>query len=180
MNALEFLETQGIAVQYCPVDRFGFVSIQELEKMIDDQTFLVCCIYANNEIGTVQNIREISAISKAHNVPVLSDCVQAFGKIPVDVKEMGIDYATFSAHKIYGPKGVGALYARINSHLETFIHGGHQEEGMRAGTESVHNIAGFGKACLDVDNLISYSNDIGLLKDYFAGQLKKVKPDMII
>lgn len=180
MNALEFLQMQGIVVQYCPVDRYGFVSIEELEKMIDDQTYLVCCIYANNEIGTIQSIREIVSIAKAHNVPVLSDCVQAFGKIPVDVNEMGVDYATFSAHKLYGPKGVGALYAKISSHIEPFIHGGHQEEGMRAGTESVHNIAGFGKACQNVGNLISDSNNIGELKNYFADELRKVKPDLII
>ena len=180
MNTLEFLQMQGIVVQYCPVDRYGFVSIEELEKMIDDQTYLVCCIYANNEIGTIQSIREIVSIAKAHNVPVLSDCVQAFGKIPVDVNEMGVDYATFSAHKLYGPKGVGALYAKISSHIEPFIHGGHQEEGMRAGTESVHNIAGFGKACQIVGNLISDSNNIGELKNYFADELRKVKPDLII
>jgi cysteine desulfurase len=180
MNTLEFLETQGIIVQYCSVDRFGFISVKELEKLIDEDTFLICCILANNEIGTIQNIQEISAIAKLHNILVLSDCVQAFGKIPINVKEMGVDYATFSAHKLYGPKGVGGLYAKISSPLAPFIHGGHQEEGMRAGTESVHNIAGFGKACNQVRNLISYSNGIKLLKEHFIEQLIMVKPDIII
>lgn len=180
MNTLEFLETQGIVVQYCPVDNYGFVSIKELEKLIDEETFLICCIYANNEIGTIQNIKEISALAKSHSVLVLSDCVQAFGKIPLNVKELGVDYATFSAHKLHGPKGVGALYAKISSPLEPFLHGGHQEEGMRAGTESVHNIAGFGRACKDVNNLISYSNKIRLLKEQFIKQLKVIKPDIII
>lgn len=180
INTLEFLKTQGIVVQYCPVDNYGFVSVKGLEDMIDEETFLICCIFANNEIGTIQNIKEISALAKSHNIHVLSDCVQAFGKIPVNVKELGVDYATFSAHKLYGPKGVGALYAKISSPLKAFIHGGHQEEGMRAGTESVHNIAGFGKACKDVNNLISYSEKTRLLKERFIKQLKVIKPDIII
>ncbi|MFZ4725134.1 MAG: cysteine desulfurase family protein [Paludibacter sp.] len=180
MNTLAFLETQGIIVQYCPVDKFGFVSIKALEDLIDDETFLICCIYANNEIGTIQNIKEISALAKAQNVLVLSDCVQAFGKIPVDVKDLGVDYATFSAHKLYGPKGIGALYAKISSPLEPFIHGGHQEEGMRAGTESVHNIAGFGRACKEVNKLISHSDKIQLLKEQFIKQLQGIKPDILI
>jgi len=180
MKTLDFLKTQGIIVQYCSVDRFGFVSIKELEKLIDEDTFLICCIYANNEIGTIQNIQEISTLAKSHNILVMSDCVQALGKITVNVKEMGVDYATFSAHKLYGPKGIGALYAKITSPLEPFIHGGHQEEGMRAGTESVHNIAGFGRACQEVSNLISYSNDVRLIKELFIKKLRAVKPDIII
>lgn len=180
MNTLEFLETQGIIVQCCSVDRFGFISVKELEKLIDEDTFLICCMLANNEIGTIQNVREISVLAKQHNILVMSDCVQAFGKIPINVKEMGVDYATFSAHKLHGPKGVGALYAKISSPLSPFIHGGHQEEGMRAGTESVHNIAGFGKACDQIRNLISYSNEIKPLKEHFIEQLKIVKPDIII
>ncbi len=180
LKTLDFLETQGVIVQYCAVDKFGFISAKELEKLIDDDTFLICCMYANNEIGTIQNIQEISAVAKIHNVLVLSDCVQAFGKIKVDVKELGVDYATFSAHKLYGPKGIGALYARISSPLEPFIHGGHQEEGMRAGTESVHNIAGFGEACKDVDNLVSHSEEVKLLKELFIQQLRAVKTNIVI
>jgi len=180
MSTLEFLESQGIIVQYCPVDRYGFISVKDLEQLIDDDTFLICCMLANNEIGTIQNIKEISALAKAHNILLMSDCVQAFGKIPINVKDLGVDYATFSAHKLYGPKGVGGLYARISSPLVPFIHGGHQEEGMRAGTESVHNIAGFGKACQQVTTLIEKSGDIEVLKGYFIDQLKKVMPDIII
>jgi len=180
MNTLEFLETQGIIVHYCPVDSSGFVSAKDIEKQIDEDTFLICCIYANNEIGTIQNIREISALAKKHNILLMSDCVQAFGKVPIDVKEMGVDYAIFSAHKLYGPKGIGALYARISSPLTPFIHGGHQEEGMRAGTESVHNIAGFGKACAEAGKLVSYSTGIKKFKEQFIEQLRTVKPDIII
>ncbi|HBZ26560.1 MAG TPA: cysteine desulfurase NifS [Rikenellaceae bacterium] len=180
MSTLEYLQTQGVVVQYCPVDNYGFISIKELEALLDEDTFLICCIFANNEIGTIQNIKEVSALAKSQNVLVLSDCVQALGKVPVDVKDLGVDYATFSAHKLYGPKGVGALYAKISSPLEPFIHGGHQEEGMRAGTESVHNIAGFGVACKDVTNLIAYSEKTRLLKEQFIKQLKVIKPDIII
>jgi cysteine desulfurase len=180
MNTLEFLKTQGIVVQYCPVDSYGRVAIKELESLIDADTFLICCIFANNEIGTLQNVKEISALAKSRNVLVLSDCVQAFGKVPVNVKELGVDYATFSAHKLYGPKGIGALYAKISSPLEPFIHGGHQEEGMRAGTESVHNIAGFGAACKDVDQLVANHEKTKTLKEHFIKQLKDIKPDIII
>ncbi|HPR31813.1 MAG TPA: cysteine desulfurase family protein [Prolixibacteraceae bacterium] len=180
MNTLEFLKTRGIVVEYCPVDRFGFVSTDDLEKMIDEDTFLLCCMLANNETGTLQNIRELSALAKTHGILVLSDCVQALGKISINVKELGVDYATFSAHKLYGPKGIGALYAKISSPIEPFIHGGHQEEGMRAGTESVHNIAGFGKACKEVESLIAHSKPTQVLKEYFIHQLLKVKPDSII
>ncbi len=180
LNTLEFLKTQGIIVQYCSVDCYGFISIEELENLIDEDTFLICCMYANNEIGTIQNILEISALAKAHSILLMSDCVQALGKIPINVKDMGVNYATFSAHKLYGPKGIGALYANISSPLTPFIHGGHQEEGMRAGTESVHNIAGFGKACRQVNQLIAKANDVKALKDYFIEKLKKIKPDTII
>jgi cysteine desulfurase len=180
MNTLEFLQSQGVVVQYCPVDRYGRVVIKELENLIDEETFLICCMFANNEIGTIQQVKEIAALAKSRNVLVLSDCVQAFGKIPVNVKDLGVDYATFSAHKLYGPKGVGALYAKISSPLEPFIHGGHQEEGMRAGTESVHNIAGFGAACKDVDKFLSNYEKTKTLKEHFIKQLKIIKPDVII
>jgi cysteine desulfurase len=180
INTLEFLKAKGITVEYCPVDNFGFVSVKGLEKLIDEDTFLICCMYANNEIGTIQNIQEISAVAKKHNVLVMSDCVQAFGKISIDVKKLGVDYATFSAHKLYGPKGIGALYSKISSPIESFIHGGHQEEGFRAGTESVHNIAGFGVACRETEKLISHSEEIKLLKEQFIEQLRAVKPDIVI
>jgi cysteine desulfurase len=180
LKTLEYLKSKGVEVQYCPVDRYGFVSTEEMEKLIDGDTFLICCMLANNEIGTIQNIRKISALAKKHNVLIMSDCVQAFGKIPIDVKELGVDYATFSAHKLYGPKGVGALYAKISSPVAPFIHGGHQEEGMRGGTESVHNIAGFGKACQLVPKLIAHSGKTQLLKAYFIQKLKEAKPDIII
>ncbi len=180
INTLEFLKTQGIIVEYCPVDRQGRVLLAELEKLIDEETFLVCCVLANNEIGTIQDILTITKIARQHDVLVLSDCVQALGKIPIDVHEWGIDYASFSAHKLYGPKGVGALYVKQGSPFAPFMHGGHQENGMRAGTESLHNIAGFGAASQDVDKLLAHMEKIRVLKHQFIERLKEIKPDCVI
>jgi cysteine desulfurase len=180
INTLEFLKTQGIVVEFCPVDRQGHVSLAELEKLIDEETFLFCCMFANNEIGTIQDIHAITKIAGQHNVLVLSDCVQALGKIPIDVHGCGINYASFSAHKLYGPKGVGALYVKQGSPFAPFMHGGHQENGMRAGTESLHNIAGFGAACQDVNKLLAHTEYIRVLKHRFIQRIKEVKPDCVI
>jgi cysteine desulfurase len=180
INTLEFLKTQGMVVEYCPVDGQGRVLLAELEKLIDEKTFLVCCMLANNEIGTIQDIAAITKIAGQHGVLVLSDCVQAFGKIPVDVHGLGVDYASFSAHKLYGPKGVGALYVKQGSPFAPFMHGGHQENGMRAGTESLHNIAGFGAACQDVNKLLAHAEQIRALKGRLIQRLKEIKPDCVI
>ena len=180
LNTLEFLKAHGIKVQYCPVDNYGFVLVKELWTIIDDDTFLICCMLANNEIGTIQNLKEITALAKSKNVLVFSDCVQALGKIPINVRDFGIDYASFSAHKLYGPKGVGALYAKITAPVVQYLHGGHQEEGLRAGTESVHNIAGFGTACKQIEKLIAYSKKMASLKKYFETEIKKVYNASII
>lgn len=180
INTLEFLKTQGIVVEYCPVDHQGRVLPAELEKLIDGETFLVCCMLANNEIGTIQDIEAITKIAAQHDVLVLSDCVQAFGKIPLDIHGWGIDYASFSAHKLYGPKGVGALYVKQGSPLAPFMHGGHQENGIRAGTESLHNIVGFGAACQDVGKLLAHAEQIRALKRQLIQRLKGIKPDCVI
>ncbi len=180
INTLEFLETQGINVEFCTVDRHGRVLLNELEKLIDEETFLICCMLANNEIGTIQDIRSITKIAAKYDVLVMSDCVQALGKIPVDMHELGVDYASFSAHKLNGPKGVGALYIRQWSPFEPFIHGGHQEEGLRAGTESVHNIAGFGAACEKVSKLLEKSEHIRALTKQFTQQIQKIFPESIL
>ena len=180
LQTLDFLKTQGIIVEYCPVDRHGRVLLAELEKQIDKETFLICCMLANNEIGTIQDIAAIARIAAKHDVLVLSDCVQALGKIPIDVVGWGIDYATFSAHKLHGPKGVGALYVKPGSPFAPLLHGGHQENGMRAGTESLHNIAGFGAACRDVNKLLAHTERIRTLKRQFVRRLKEIKADVVI
>jgi cysteine desulfurase len=180
ITTLENLKTQGVVVEYCPVDRQGRVLPAELEKLIDAQTFLICCMSANNETGVIQDVPAIAKLARRHGVLVMTDCVQALGKIPVDVHEWDIDYASFSAHKLYGPKGVGALYVKKGSPFTPFMHGGHQENGMRAGTESLHNIAGFGAACQDVNKLVAAAERIRALRKELIRQLKAIKPDCVI
>jgi cysteine desulfurase len=180
LNTLEYLETQGIVVEFCAVDHQGRVILSELEKQIDDQTFLICCIFANNETGVIQDIPAVTRIARGHDVLVLTDCVQALGKIPVDLHGWGVDYASFSAHKLYGPKGIGALYVKQGSPFTPLLHGGHQENGLRAGTESLHNIAGFGAACQDVNRLLADTQRIRVLKSQLIQQLKEIKSDCVI
>jgi cysteine desulfurase len=153
------------------------VALDVLSRMIDEDTFLISCMLANNEIGTILDVRAIAEIAKQHNVLIFSDCVQALGKIPIDIHQLGINYASFSAHKIYGPKGVGALFVKQGSPFIPWMHGGHQEHGMRAGTEATHNIAGFGTACSDVEKKIDKMVQVGRLKQLFVEKIKEIKPD---
>jgi cysteine desulfurase len=180
MNTLAYLETQGVVVEYCPVDGQGRVLLAELEQRVDDETFLVCCMLANNETGIIQDIAAVAKIASQHGARVLTDCTQALGKIPIDVHAWGIDYASFSAHKLYGPKGVGALYVKQGSPFMPLLHGGHQESGMRAGTESLHNIVGFGAACQDVNRLLAHAGQTRVLKRRLIQRLKEIKPDCVI
>jgi len=180
INTLAYLETQGVVVEYCPVDDKGRVLLAELEKQVDDDTFLVCCMVANNETGVIQDLKAVTKIAKQHGALVLTDCVQALGKIPIDVHALDIDYASFSAHKLYGPKGIGALYVKQGSPFTPLLHGGHQESGLRAGTESIHNIVGFGTACQDVEKLLADAGQIRDLKRQLIQRLKEIKPDCVI
>ena len=131
---------------YLDVDSEGFVSPADLEAAIKDTTILVSIMMVNNEVGTIQPIKELAAIAKAHDVLFHTDTVQAIGNIPIDVKELGVDFISMSAHKIYGPKGIGALYKRAGINIPSFVHGGAQEKKKRAGTENTAGIVGFGKA----------------------------------
>jgi cysteine desulfurase len=144
------LEREGCQVTFLPVDPFGQIAIEQLAAAITDKTILVSIMAANNEVGTLQPIKEIGALCKQRDVLFHTDAVQAIGKIPIDVEKMGIDLLSLSAHKIYGPKGVGALYVRRRDphvRLEPQIDGGGQERGLRSGTLAVTNIVGLGKAC---------------------------------
>jgi len=141
------LESLGFDVVYLPVDSVGIIDLAKLESTISEKTSLVSVMFANNEVGTVQPIKEIAQICKKHNVLFHTDAVQGIGKIPINVKELGIDLMSISSHKINGPKGIGALYIRNRVNIDPFILGGGQENGMRSGTENVANIVGFGKAC---------------------------------
>lgn len=180
MNALAYLESRGVIVEYCAVDEKGRILLTELEKRVDENTFLVCCILANNETGVIQDIQSVTKIAHQHGALVLTDCVQALGKIPIDVHAWDVDYAAFSAHKLYGPKGIGALYVKQGSPFTPLLHGGHQEGGLRAGTESLHNIVGFGAACQDVDKLLAHAHQIEALKRRLIQRLKEIKPDCAI
>lgn len=150
LDTVKRLEKQGLKVTYLPVDKDGFVNPDDLNKAITDKTILISIMMANNEIGTINPVAEIGKIAKSRGVLFHCDATQGVGKIPVDVEAMGIDLMSFSAHKIYGPKGVGALYVRRKNprvRLAPMMDGGGHERGMRSGTLPVPLIVGFGKAC---------------------------------
>lgn len=146
LRTAEFLETQGIKVTYLPVDKFGLINPEDLKKAVTKETGLVSIMHANNEIGTIEPIKELVEISHDSGALFHTDAVQTVGKIPLNVKELGIDLLSLSSHKLYGPKGVGALYKRQGVFIEPFMHGGGHESGYRSGTENVTGIVGLGKA----------------------------------
>jgi cysteine desulfurase len=146
LRQANYLEKKGIKVSYVPVDSFGVIDLDFLRAAITPQTALISIMHANNEIGTIQPIETVVSIAKDHGVLVHSDAVQSFGKTDLDVVKLGVDFVSVSAHKVYGPKGVGALYIRKGVDICPFIHGGHQERGIRAGTENTIGIVGFGEA----------------------------------
>ncbi|MDR2136127.1 MAG: aminotransferase class V-fold PLP-dependent enzyme [Treponema sp.] len=166
LNSAAYLRSLGFAVHFLPVDGYGVISMDALKSLIGEQTLLVSVMMANNEIGTVQDIAAIAALAKKAGAYVHTDAVQAVGKIPVDAKALGVDYLTMSAHKIYGPKGIGALYVRKGCPLLPLIHGGHQEDGLRAGTYNNIGILGFGKAAeLAAGQVEAYGREISALRD---------------
>lgn len=146
IQTANYLEKKGIKVTYVPVDEYGTVDLQFLKDAITPQTALISIMHANNEIGTIQSIEEISRIAKEKGILIHTDAVQSFSKIDVNVDKLGVDLLSISGHKIYGPKGVGALYIRKGTHIMPLIYGGHQEREMRAGTENTAGIIGFGEA----------------------------------
>ncbi len=146
LHTCEYLEKHGVEVSYIDVDEFGIIKMDELKKAIRPTTILISVMFANNEIGTIQPIKEIGQIAKEHKILFHTDAVQAFGQVPIDVNEMNIDLLSASGHKLNGPKGIGMLYIRKGLKLRSYIHGGGQERHRRAGTENVPGIVGFGKA----------------------------------
>ena len=146
LETFSHLESEGFEVTYLGVDSNGLVDLNQLEDSIGDKTTLISCIYANNETGVINPVKSISEIAGEKGVLFHTDAVQALGKIKTDLKELNVDLASFSSHKIYGPKGVGALYIKMGVNPVCLLHGGGQERGKRSGTENVPGIAGFGKA----------------------------------
>jgi cysteine desulfurase len=143
LNVCKWLETMGYYITYLPVDSSGAVDVNELKKYINPKTILVSIMHANNEIGTLEPIAKIGQICKSYHVPFHSDACQSFGKIPIKVNEAGLDLLTINSHKIYGPKGVGALYVRKGVNIIPLLHGGGQESGIRSTTENLPGIVGF-------------------------------------
>jgi cysteine desulfurase len=146
LHTCQYLERQGFQVTYLPVDQYGMVDPDDVRQAITDRTILVSIMHANNEVGTVQPLAEIGRITKEKGVTFHTDAVQTFGKLPTRADEMGVDLLSLSAHKLYGPKGVGALYVRKGTRLDPLLHGGHHERNRRAGTENVAGIVGLGRA----------------------------------
>ncbi|EFC91887.1 cysteine desulfurase NifS [Dethiosulfovibrio peptidovorans DSM 11002] len=166
LHSMDFLERMGFRVTYLPVDSEGFVSIDKLKEAIRDDTLLVSVAFANNEIGTIQDVEAIGKVCRDRGVLFHTDAVQAVVHVPIDVKSMGIDMLSMAAHKFYGPKGVGALYVKKGIRLENLIHGGGQERSRRAGTENVASIVGMGKAAsLASEEMESDSLEICKLRD---------------
>ena len=148
LRACEYLEQRhGFRITYLPVDRYGTVDLNTLEAALNDETILVSIMLANNEVGTIQPIEQIAKLTRPRGIPLHSDAVQALGQMPLDVATLGVDLLTLSAHKYYGPKGIGALYLRRGTPLDPLIHGGHQERDRRAGTENVAGMVGMAVAC---------------------------------
>jgi cysteine desulfurase len=148
----KYLEKNGFEVTYLPVEKDGIVNSSDLEDAITDKTILITVMHANNEIGTIQPISEIGEIARENKIYFHTDAVQSVGKIPVNVEELNVDMLSLSAHKLYGPKGVGALYIKKGVRVEPIIHGGGHEKGIRPGTENVAGIVGLGKACEIAEN----------------------------
>jgi cysteine desulfurase len=176
LNSAAYLKSLGFKVCFLPVDEYGKIKMKSLEAALNGRTLLVSVMMANNEIGTIQDIKEISRLAKSAGAWMHTDAVQAVGKMPVNVEDLGVDYLTMSAHKIYGPKGIGALYVRSGAPLFPLIHGGHQEDGFRAGTYNNLGILGFGKAALlAAEGLAAYERDIRALRNRLRdGLLDKV------
>ncbi|UCD88593.1 MAG: cysteine desulfurase [Desulfobacterales bacterium] len=173
-----FLEGFGIDTTYLPVDSQGRVRLSDLEQAIRPTTIMVTIMHANNEVGTIQSLAEIAKITKAHGIVLHTDAAQSIGKIPTDVNELGVDLLSIAGHKVYAPKGVGALYIRQPLKLEKFLHGAGQEMDWRAGTENVPSIVGLGKACeLAAKNLEQTMNGMKMLRDRLhAGLTNKLDP----
>ena len=177
LNTCKSLEKDGFKITYLNVDNEGLIDLHELENAITKNTILISIMFANNEIGTIEPIREIGYIAKKYNILFHTDCIQAIGNINIDVNSMNIDLLSMSAHKFYGPKGVGALYIKNGIKCNKLQDGGHQEKDLRAGTENVPGIVGLGKAIeLANKNLKEYNNKLIYLRDYFISKIEKNIP----
>ncbi len=179
LHTAQFLEKEGFKVTYLPVDEEGFVSVENVKNAITDETILVSIMFANNEIGTIEPIKEIGKLCKEKNIYFHTDAVQAIGHVDIDVKDMNIDLLSMSAHKFYGPKGVGALYIRNGVKIQNLIHGGGQERGKRASTEDIAGIVGLGKAIeLAIENMPEENKKLANLRGKLIKEVEKRIPEV--
>lgn len=177
LHTCEYLEKNGFEVTYLDVDEDGVVDLEQLKQAIKPTTILISIMFANNEIGTIEPIKEIGAIAKEHNILFHTDAVQAFGQVPINVDEMNIDMLSASSHKVNGPKGVGLMYIRKGVKIRSFIHGGAQERKRRAGTENIPGIVGFGKACeIALNTLDERIKEESELRDYLIRRIETEIP----
>jgi cysteine desulfurase len=177
LNTCKFLQKRGFKVTYLPVDHYGFVDPDDVKKAITNKTILISIMHANNEVGTMEPIAEIGKIAKENGVYFHTDAVQSFGHIPIRAEELKADLLSASAHKLYGPKGVGMLYIRKGTKIVPFLYGGEQENKRRASTENVAGIVGFGKACeIAEGTMTEESRRLATLRDKFIkGILEKIE-----
>ena len=181
LHTCEFLEKNGYEVTYLDVEADGTVRPETLDAAITDKTILISVMFVNNEVGTIEPIKELAAIAKKHKILFHTDAVQALANVPIDVKDLGIDLMSMSAHKIYGPKGVGAMFMRKGLRLPSFIHGGAQEMGRRAGTENLAGIVGFGKAAeMARENLENHIKHCSELRNYLVERVTSEIPDTFV
>lgn len=177
LNTCKTLEKEGFKVTYLNVDNEGLINLEELKNAITNETILISIMFANNEVGTIQPIEEIGKIAKNHGIVFHTDSVQAVGNVKIDVKKMNIDLLSMSAHKFYGPKGVGALYIKEGIKCTKLQDGGHQEKDLRAGTENVAGIVGLGKAIeLSYNNIYNYNRKLTELRDYYTKEVERRIP----
>src|SRR5271157_557130 len=166
LKTCQYLERNGITVTYLPVDQHGIVNPEDVRKALTDRTILISVMHANNEVGTIEPISEIGRIAAERGIAFHTDAVQSVGKVPLNVKELQVDLLSIAAHKLYGPKGIGALYIREGIRIDPILYGGEQEKGMRSGTENVAAIAGLGKACeLARETLATRIDEIRRMRD---------------
>jgi cysteine desulfurase nifS len=181
LNSCKSLENKGFKISYIDVDKDGMLNLEKLESEITDQTTLISIMYANNEIGTIEPVKEIAQIAHSHGIIFHTDAVQAVGNIPIDVRKMNIDMLSLSGHKLYAPKGIGALYVKSGIEFERFMDGGHQEKNKRSGTENVAEIVALGKACQIAEkNIEQYQRKLKNLRDHCLNKIQEKIPDIYI
>ena len=177
LNTCKTLENEGFEITYLNVSSNGLINLEELKNSIKPETILISIMFANNEIGTIQPIKEISKIAKENNIVFHTDAVQAVGNVKINVEELGIDMLSMSAHKFYGPKGMGALYVKEGIEFSRIQDGGHQENNKRAGTENVAGIVGLGKAIeIANSNIENYNSKLKKLRNYFISEITSKYP----